>query len=101
MENVIRFNYTMKFALLGLVIAVCSSCFKDDEPVVLPAPGNLENFQIGLGKTYHRQVYFDLGTKDTLGSEHSVWDLCFESSADGWHIYINGGNLALATKTGT
>ena len=83
------------------IISLLSSCFKDDDPVTLPAQGSVENFQISMGKTYHRQEYFDLGTRDTLGSEHAAWDLCFESSEAGWHVWINGGNFALAAVTDT
>jgi len=83
------------------MIMLLSSCFKQDTPVQLPPPGESQNFEISMGETYHRQVYFNLNTKDTLGSEHSAWDLCFESTDTGWHVWINGGNLAFAANTDT
>jgi hypothetical protein len=91
----------MKYSILIMFVFMLASCFKDDNPVTLPLPGNVENFQVGMGKTYDRQVYFDLGTEDTLGSLHTAWDLCFESSDTGWHVWLNGGNMALSDKTDT
>jgi len=91
----------MKYLTALVLILALSSCFKEDTPVQLPPPGDAKNFQITLGEDYHRQVYFDLGTEDTIGSEHSIWDLCFESSDSGWHVWMNGGNSAFIANTDT
>lgn len=86
---------------LIFVISGLSSCFKGDEPVTLPAPGDQELFQVAQGPDYARQEYFDMQTQDTLGSQHDVWDLCFEAGITGWHIWLNGGNLALIANMNT
>jgi hypothetical protein len=87
--------------LLIIVTAFLSSCFKQDVAIQLPAAGDAKVFQVALGADYHRQVYFDFNTEDTLGSEHNVWDLCFESSDSGWHVWMNGANDALIANTDT
>jgi hypothetical protein len=87
--------------VLFIFIGVFSSCFKEDTAVVLPAPGDAKIYQVNMGEDYHRQVYFDCNSEDTLGSELDGWDLCFESSDSGWHIWINGGNNAFVANTGS
>lgn len=78
-----------------------SSCFKEDTAVVLPPPGDAQINQVGMGSDYSRQQYFDMATGDTLGSNYNVWDLCFEAAPSGWHIWINGGNLAMIANMDT
>jgi hypothetical protein len=95
-----KLSYSAFAVLLGITMLL-TSCFKEDDPVVLPPPGDAEIFQVSQGENYHRQQYFDLGTTDTLGSEHSAWDLCFEAGSEGWHIWLNGSNLALIANTDT
>lgn len=93
--------FTVKVAIYGVILFALSSCFKDDTPVQLPLPGDAKSFQVSMGEDYHRQVYFDLNTTDTTGSEHTVWDLCFESTETGWHVWMNGGNDAQVANTDT
>lgn len=91
----------LRVAVIPVVLSVLTSCFKEDTPVQLPAPGDAKVFGINMGEDYHRQAYFDFTTEDTLGSEHSVWDLCFESTDSGWHVWMNGGNEAFVANTDT
>lgn len=84
-----------------LFIIFFSSCFKDDTAIVLPPPGDAEISQVSMGSDYQRQIYFDMATEDTLASNYNCWDLCFQSTADGWHIWINGGNLAMIANMNT
>lgn len=78
------------FVLLGFT--TLTGCMKDDEPIVLPpAAKGAEVFAISLGSDYKREVFFDLGTHDTLGNEVDDWDFAFESSESGSHVFINGG----------
>lgn len=93
--------FEVKVAVYGTILFALSSCFKEDSPVQLPPPGDAETFQISMGENYHRQVYFDFNTTDTTGSEHAAWDLCFESSETGWHVWMNGGNDAKIANTDT
>ena len=77
-----------------------SSCMKEDEPIVLP-PHNSDAqlFAVNIGEDYSREVYFDLETKDTLGNNFTDWDLAFEASPIGDHIWINGGKAVFAAQT--
>src|SRR6476620_3353412 len=93
--------FVVKVVISGVILFALSSCFKEDTPVQLPLPGDAKSFQISMGEDYHRQVYFDLNTTDTTGSEHTVWDLCFESTETGWHVWMNGGNDAQVANTDT
>jgi len=96
------FSMRKLIAAAGIVcMIVFSSCFKKDTPVQLPPPGEAQNFQIGMGEDYHRQAYFDFTTEDTMCSEHDAWDLCFESSDSGWHVWMNGGNEAYIANMDT
>ncbi|MEO6166889.1 MAG: HmuY family protein [Chitinophagales bacterium] len=87
--------------LILATVSIFSSCFKEDTAVMLPPPGDAQISQIGMGPDYKRQQYFDMGTGDTLGSNYNVWDLCFEAAPSGWHIWINGGNLAMIANMDT
>ncbi|MBA2422641.1 MAG: HmuY family protein [Chitinophagales bacterium] len=94
-------KYNISYALWFTLLLIISSCFKEDESVTLPPPGDAQIFRISQGEDYHRQQYFDLNTTDTLGSEYSSWDLCFQSNPTGWHIWLNGGNFALIANMNT
>ncbi|MEO5674331.1 MAG: HmuY family protein [Chitinophagales bacterium] len=91
----------VKLIRMWVVMITLSSCFKEDSPVQLPTPGDARLFQVGMGEDYHRAVYFDLTTEDTTGNEHAAWDLCLESTTEGYHIWMNGGNEAMIANTNT
>ena len=84
-----------------MVIVAMSSCFKEDSAMVLPPPGDAHIGQVAMTADYHRQQYFNMDNGDTLGSDFNSWDLCFEAAPSGWHIWINGGNLALVSEMNT
>ena len=79
---------------------VLTSCFKEDIPIVLPTPGSASVMQIPMGENYDHQVYFDLKTADTSGSNDYDWDLAFESGVNQFHVFINGGSQALVSNKG-
>ncbi|MCS6991849.1 MAG: HmuY family protein [Chitinophagales bacterium] len=88
----------IRFISLLLIVAM-TACFREDEPVVLPPPGELQYAQVAMGSTYGRQYYFDLETRDTTGMPFSSWDLCFSSTPQDWQVWINGGNQAYVALT--
>lgn len=96
-----KFRLIIGTTAVLLPVFLVSSCFKEDAAIVLPPPGQAEINQVSMGSGYERQQYFDMGTSDTLGSYYDSWDLCFQAAPEGWHIWINGGNLALAANMGT
>lgn len=74
-----------------------SSCFKKEDAVILPI-GNSEVTTIFLGTDYEKEMYFDIGT-NTFQERQSVdWDIRFESSPNGYGVFINNGNLISARK---
>ncbi len=98
--RLIRKSLTLYVVLSALLLTI-SSCFKEDESVTLQPPGDAQLFRISQGENYHRQQYFDLNSTDTMGSEYSSWDLCFQSGPTDWHVWLNGGNLALIANMNT
>ncbi len=88
-------NY-VSIAIILTVTLLLSSCFKKDKPVTLPPRGESQMAQIPLGSSYTNQVYFQFKTGNTFTSEYRKWDLAFESSENGYHIWLNGGNMELA-----
>ncbi len=94
-------NSYVSVIAVWLFITAMSSCFKGDTAMVLPPPGDAHISQVALTADYHRQQYFNLSNGDTLGSNYDSWDLCFEAATSGWHIWMNGGNLALIARMNT
>lgn len=69
-----------------------SSCEKEDVPVTLPPKGDAEHAVVEMGEDYTYQVFFDMQRGQVVhSSEINSWHLAFESSADGYHIFMNGG----------
>jgi hypothetical protein len=78
------------FIASGLLLA---SCEKKEQPVALPEKGKAEVAQVDMGEDYTDQVFFDFETNSIVTtSVASSWDLAFEASATGKHIFLNGGN---------
>ncbi|MDX2002210.1 MAG: HmuY family protein [Chitinophagales bacterium] len=86
------------FALL-FALVFFSSCEKE-EPIE-PTPSKLETMAIPMGSDYAKQCFFDLETKTIVAqNDRWSWDLAFESSADGYHIFLNSAKLMYAKNTG-
>jgi hypothetical protein len=102
MSNRLIFRKVSYNVLMVLLLSVMASCFKKDDKVVLPPPGNLTYGGVSLvGPSYINQVYFQLSSANTVSNDHTKWDLAFESTANGYHIWINGGNQCLAANLGS
>ncbi len=87
------------FFSLFVFVLLFSSCFKEDDPVILPPPGDVQVDQVSMGPDYISQIYYQLSTKEIFVSDHRMWDLAFETTADGFHIWINGSNEILVSNT--
>ncbi len=69
-----------------------ASCEKEETPVTLPAPTGASRGEATLGQDYHTQIFWDFeANKEVYRSEVASWDLCFEASAAGYHVWMNGG----------
>lgn len=86
-------------AVLVAVIAMLSSCEKEDKAVDKPVQ---VTEQIPMGSNYDGQFFYKLST-NTIVSQNSreSWDLAFQASADGYHVFLNSSKLMYAYNTGS
>src|SRR5437764_345034 len=88
--------------LLFLVTVLCSlvSCEKGEDAIVLPPRGTASHDSIVMGGSYENQVFYDFETgKAVYTSANSLWDLAFEASPAGRHIFLNGGQKVFVYNT--
>lgn len=85
--------------LLVIFTCVISSCEKAEQPVNLPQRGTsiyAEPVHMGAGPDYPDQIFFDLNTnKVVFTSLINSWDLAFETSPSGYHVFINTAKYKL------
>jgi hypothetical protein len=83
------------FSLAALFVA----CEKNEIPV--PKHTTSANVkQVAMGGDYANQLFFSLDQQAIISQNNrAIWDLGFESGADGWHIVLNGAKLMAAGKT--
>ncbi len=87
------------FLLIGLLgLIMLSSCFRKDERIALLPPGEAHVTTVDQGSDYMHQIYFDMNNGVVLRNNFSEWDLSFETSASGFHVWINGGKDMYAAK---
>lgn len=86
--------------LLGLVI-ILSSCQKEDDRIVLPPPGPVQQLVATLGNNYDEQVYVSLSKGLVHSAPYRNFDLAFEAAETGFHIYLNGAKYMFACRTGS
>ncbi len=67
-----------------------SSCFKKDDAIVLPL-GTTEISSCFMGDNYEKQMYFDLSSNTFIEKQLVDWDISFESSDNGFGVFINTG----------
>src|SRR5688572_7375307 len=91
----------MRRIIIFLILCVTlSACEKEDIPVTLPAPGSLQNAVANMGINYDDQVYFDFETGEQKTVPYRAYDLAFEASPNGFHIYLNTGKFMFVANTG-
>lgn len=84
----------MKLKIQLFLIAITlllHACFRKDDKIVLPPPGEKQIATVAQGTDYANQIFFDLNNGVVLTNEYAAWDLAFETTAEGYHIWINGG----------
>lgn len=96
---IITLRHIRYSAFLGMIILM-SSCFKEDEKVPAPQPGDLETMITDVGETYSYQNFVDLNTFEEIGSHNiATWDLAFECKDDSLHVLLNSALMMLAGNT--
>lgn len=82
-----------------MFLVVLSSCMKEDDAITLPAPGPVKQGTANMGLNYENQVYFDLETGNSIVRPYKNYDLAFEASKNGSHIYLNSAKFMFASNT--
>lgn len=78
-----------------------SACMKDELPVPARPRGDGMTMQACMGPGYQDQLWLHLGTGTVVATNlKTAWDFAFESSADGWHVLLNGSRLMTAWNVG-
>ena len=89
----IHFIYIISFITFA-------SCEKEDKALVLPPPGSLTRVVANIDPTYDKQVYVSLQKNLQVTVDLKDWDLAFEASANGFHVYLNSGKYMFVCHTG-
>ena len=90
-----------KVVAFTLMISAFASCVKEDDKLTLPPPGELTKVVAEIGSDYNKQVYVSLANNKQVTRNIKDWDLAFESSAAGFHVYLNSGKYMFTCHTGT
>jgi hypothetical protein len=84
---------------LVVLMVMMTSCLKEEKPV--DKPSVVETVQIPMGADYEDQFYFDLESNETVKRVSRFdWDMAFESTPNGYHVFINGYKYMFAYNTG-
>lgn len=98
-----RLSY-LYYLTIWLVLAVLSSCEKEESPYKLPPKphGDIRINQINLGENYEDQIYIHLLDSPSVKAsfDGNTWDLGFESRPEGKRIFLNGGKGVLVANSG-
>lgn len=87
------------FSILSVFVVLLSSCWKDEEPYILPAPSEAIQQDVSFGPTYNKMIYFNVHTQDFLVRDIASWDLSFQAGEKDFHVFLNTGNLMLVHET--
>lgn len=96
---ILKHKYKGLMSLIAIIIAL-SSCFKEDEKVPAPQPGDLETMISDVGENYTTQNFVDLNTLEEKSILNIAdWDLAFECKKDSFHVLLNSALMMLAGNT--
>jgi len=84
------------FAFSGAIVG----CRRAEIPVKPHEAGSVTAATVDMDPLYKYQVYFNLRTNAEVGRNlKTAWDLGFETSADGFHVVLNGAASVFAMAT--
>lgn len=90
----------MRILILLISTAFLFSCEKKELPVPKHAAGESIIAQVDMNSDYKHQIWFSLGENKVIYKNLKTdWDICFEASAAGNHIMLNGSRAMRAYKT--
>ena len=81
------------------ILFFLASCEQEEQSLVLPPPGDLTRVVADIGSDYSKQVYVSLSKNSQVTRNLKEWDLAFEASATGYHVYLNTGKYMFACNT--
>jgi len=83
-----------------MVMTGMSSCLKKELPVRKHGSGDVTAAQVEMDGTYKYQVFYSLQTNSVVGQNlKTIWDLGFETTADGYHVMLNNAKSMFAMRT--
>lgn len=94
--------FTKCFVLIGVISGLffLFACEKKELPVKPYERGDVNISQVEMASNYKNQVWFSLDKNAVISSNaRTDWDLMFETSANGFHIILNGSNAMKVYKT--
>ncbi|MBS1773027.1 MAG: HmuY family protein [Bacteroidetes bacterium] len=82
------------------VSLIFASCEKHDTPISLPEKNSAAHATVDMGEDYTDQIFYDIETQKVVyTSAVNSWDLAFEASPSGYHIFMNEGKMMFAYNT--
>jgi hypothetical protein len=88
------------FILTGLVLIITSCEKNNDKPITLaPIDTNTISMQVNIGVNYDTMVFVHLSSGTMYSSAIKNYDLAFEASEQGAHVYLNTGKYMFAWKS--
>lgn len=84
----LRVSAGFMIVLAGLCI---SSCQKPDKPITLPEKGTSQHSTVDMGEDYLEQFFYNIEDGKVVYTSYvNSWDLAFEASPAGYHVFMNG-----------
>ena len=92
---------SIKIVSFLIICLFLSSCFKDDEKMVIEEKGIF----FSISQPYNIRSYYSYididSAKLVKTALISSWDLAFEGSEQGWHVLVNAANAKEISQTGS
>lgn len=90
----------MRYLILLSIIVFFVSCEKKELPAPAYDRGDALTVEIEMTSNYKNQVWYSLSENKVVSANlKSAWDLAFESSANGTHVFLNGSKSMRVYKT--
>ncbi len=88
----LRISAGFMVVLAGLCI---SSCVKPDKPIALPAKGTSQHSTVDMGEDRLEQFFYNIESGKIVHTSYvNSWDLAFETSPTGYHVFMNGAKTS-------
>jgi hypothetical protein len=86
--------------ILIITLLLFASCEKKEQPIALPPEGDATLEVVNLGSDYRDQVFYSLEqARVVMTSDITSWDISFETTPKGYHLFMNGGKDGVVYNT--